>query len=106
MAFEPDSEVALDEPLDDAFPPLHDDHCTIELLVDLQVVEVECSGLAQAVGVNVHERQRSLVHPGDDERRAGHATADAEPLTDPLRKGCLAGAQRTAQDNEIASLQP
>ena len=51
----------------------------------------------------MHQRHPSVaMHPGDDERRRQHRDRHAEAATDPLRQRGLPGAERTAQEHEVA----
>ena len=66
------------------------DHGDRILLSGIEIQVVELGQGAQPVGVDMHQRWpagRRRMHPGDDERRRRHRTADAEALADAAASG-------------------
>ena len=77
--------------------------------VGVEVEVVELGGVAEAVGVDVHERglvggQRG-VDAGDHEGGRGDVAAYAEPLADALGHRGLAGAEVAGEDHQVAGPQ-
>ena len=87
--------------------PLDQRHGVLDRRVEVQVVQLEPGArLPQPVRVDVHQRHRSPVHPGEHEGRAGDGAGDAEPGADALRERGLAGAERAGEHHDVAGPQP
>ena len=84
------------EVLDQSLSPLHDDHTLLERVLEVEVGEVERAGagVAQAVGVDVQQRDGPAVAPGEHEGRAGDGALHAQPRREALGQRGLAGAER------------
>src|SRR5215468_7445267 len=92
------------ELLDLAAAPFDDQHGVGQ--VDVEVEVVHLGERAEAVCVDVDERQPSApVHSGDDERRRYDPALHSEAGTDALHECRLSRAQRTGEHYEIAGTQ-
>src|SRR6266571_953478 len=99
-----DLQAVVGEPLNHALAPLHHGDRTVEIGVQVQIIDL--GRVAEPVGIDVHERgpgSLRWMHAGDNERGRGDRTAHLKTIADALSKGGLACAERPGEQHQVAS---